>query len=60
MSNPKIVKVEYCGEMSRESSIIFYRYIEKKILDSLPNDPTLKGLFLRNSLSEFKDDFEKE
>lgn len=54
MEKPKIVKIEYCEDLPKESSILLYRFFEKIVIDSLPDDPILKGIFLNGSLDEFK------
>ncbi|WP_249879344.1 hypothetical protein [Niallia circulans] len=54
MTKPKVMSITYSEEMPEESSIILYRLIEKLILESLPTDPHLIGLFLKGSLDEFK------
>lgn len=53
MSKSKITSITYSEELPKESAIILYRLIEKLVIDSLPLDPTLTGLFLRDSLNEF-------
>ncbi|PAQ14738.1 hypothetical protein CD798_09860 [Bacillaceae bacterium SAOS 7] len=60
MENLKILKVEINDEMPLESAIIFYRFLEKILLDNLPDTPVCKGLFLSQSLAEFNniDDLE--
>ena len=65
MSKPKIIKVSYSDEnLPNESAILLYRLLEKMIVESLPSDPFLLGLFLNGSLEEFnhllnKEDMEK-
>lgn len=53
MTKPKIMTINYSEEMPQESAILFYRLIERMIIESLPNDPHLTGLFLQDSLKEF-------
>ncbi|WP_427108765.1 hypothetical protein [Lysinibacillus xylanilyticus] len=53
MSKPKITSITYSEELPKESAIILYRLIEKLVIDSLPLDPSIIGLFLRDSLKEF-------
>ncbi|WP_079513663.1 recombinase family protein [Rossellomorea marisflavi] len=54
MSKPKIIKVSYSDEnLPNESAILLYRLLEKMIVESLPSDPFLIGLFLNGSLEEF-------
>lgn len=52
MTKPKVIQIHYGEEMPRESAILFYRLIERLIIQSLPNDPHLTGLFLQDSLEE--------
>ena len=52
MGKPRITKINYSEEMPRESAILFSRVIERMIIQSLPNDPHLIGLFLQDSLKE--------
>lgn len=59
MSKPKITSITYSEELPKESAIILYRLIEKLVIDSLPLDPTLTGLFLRDSLNEFDKKWEE-
>lgn len=54
MSKPKITSITYSEELPKESAVILYRLIEKLVIDSLPLDPPLTGLFLRDSLNEFE------
>ena len=60
MVKPKIINIHYSEEMPRESAILFYRIIERMIIESLPDDPHLTGLFLQNSLEEFSDQKERD
>lgn len=60
MSKPKIMTINYSEEMPRESAILFYRLIERMIIESLPDDPHLTGLFLQDSLDEFANQKEGE
>ncbi|MEC2076103.1 hypothetical protein [Metabacillus fastidiosus] len=60
MSKPKIMKITYNKEIAEESAIVLYRILEKMILDFLPSDPKLIGLFLQDSLNEFKEPDHKE
>jgi len=53
MTKPKIMKISYSETMPKESAQLFYRLLEKMIINSLPNDPYLIGLFLQKSLDEF-------
>lgn len=53
MSKPKITSITYSDELPKESAVILYRLIEKLVIDSLPLDPSMIGLFLRDSLKEF-------
>ena len=53
MPKPKITSITYSEELPKESAIILYRLIEKLVIDSLPLDPLITGLFLRDSLKEF-------
>jgi len=53
MPKPRVIKINYGEEMPRESAILFYRLIERLIIQSLPNNPYLTGLFLQDSLEEF-------
>ena len=53
MTKPKIINIQYSEEMPRESAILFYRIIERMMIESLPDDPHLAGLFLQDSLAEF-------
>lgn len=53
MAKPKIINIHYSEEIPRESAILFYRLIERMIIESLPDDPHLIGLFLQDSLEEF-------
>lgn len=53
MEKTKILKVVIDDEMPLESSIVLYRFIEKVLLDHLPEYPMCKGLFLSKSLTEF-------
>lgn len=55
MKKPRIVKVTYEQEMPEESALLFYKLIETFLLRSLPDDPTLKGLYLKSSFEEFTD-----
>lgn len=48
------MRINYQEEMPKESAIMFYRVLEKMIIDELPQDPKLIGLFLEDSLVEFK------
>lgn len=48
------MNVTYSNEMPEESAILLYRLIEKLILDSLPSDPNMIGLFLEGTMDEFK------
>lgn len=50
MPKPKIVSITYSEEMSEEAAMVFYRLIEKLVVESLPSDPHLIGLFLKESL----------
>ncbi|PZX07408.1 hypothetical protein C7437_101521 [Psychrobacillus insolitus] len=54
MTKPKIISITYSEEIPEESAIMLYRTIEKLIIESLPSDPHLIGLFLTGSLDEFK------
>jgi hypothetical protein len=54
LTKPKVVNITYSEEITEESAILFYRLIEKLILESLPRDPNMVGHFLRGSLDEFK------
>ena len=66
MSKPKIAKVSYSDEaLPSDSAILLYRLLEKMIVESLPSDPFLIGLFLNGSLEEFnhlenKEDIERK
>lgn len=60
MSKPKIMKVTYGEEMPAKSALLFYRILEKVILDSLPSDPHCMGLFLQDSLIEFTHEINEE
>lgn len=53
MSKPKIMSITYSEELPKESAIILYRVIEKLVIDSLPVEPSMIGLFLKDSLNEF-------
>gem|GEM_PF-5212743 len=53
MSKPKITSITYSEELPKESAIMLYRLIEKLVIDSLPIDPLVTGLILRDSLKEF-------
>lgn len=53
MSKPKITSITYSEELPKESAILLYRLIEKLVIDSLPIDPLVTGLFLSDSLKEF-------
>ncbi|MBT2644762.1 hypothetical protein J7I80_21315 [Bacillus sp. ISL-41] len=53
MSKPKIMSITYSEELPEESAIILYRVIEKLVIDSLPTEPSMIGLFLKDSLDEF-------
>ena len=53
MSKPKITSITYSEELPKESAVILYRLIERLVIDSLPLDPPMIGLFLRDSLDEF-------
>lgn len=46
MREPQIINIHYSEEMPRESTILIYRIIEIMIIESLPYDPHLIGLFL--------------
>ena len=54
MTKPKVMRITYSEEMPEESAIILYRLIEKLVIESLPSDPHLIGLFLNGSLNELK------
>ncbi|WP_040206376.1 hypothetical protein [Neobacillus jeddahensis] len=53
MTKPKVMSITYSEEMPEESAIILYRLIEKLILESLPLDPHIIGLFIEESMDEF-------
>ena len=53
LSKPKITSITYSEELPKESAIMLYRLIEKLVIDSLPIDPLVTGLFLKDSLKEF-------
>ena len=53
MSKPKITSITYSEELPKESAIMLYRLIEKLVIDSLPIDSLVTGLFLKDSLKEF-------
>ncbi len=53
LSKPKITSITYSEELPKESAIMLYRLIEKLVIDSLPIDPLVTGLILRDSLKEF-------
>lgn len=46
----KKIKVIYSDESPKEAVLWMYLFIEKIIIDELPNDPLLKGIFLKDSL----------
>jgi len=52
MSKPKITSITYSEELPEESAVILYRLIEKLVIDSLPLDPHMIGLFLQDSMDE--------
>ncbi|WP_193224646.1 hypothetical protein [Bacillus sp. B1-b2] len=54
MHKPKITSITYSEELPKESAVILYRLLEKLVIDSLPVDPPLISLFLKDSLDEFK------
>lgn len=54
MTKPRIMNVTYSDEMPEESTVLLFRLIEKLILESLPSDPHMIGLFLEGSMDEFK------
>lgn len=54
LTKPKLMSITYSEEMPEESAIILYRLIEKLILESLPLDPHMIGLFVEESMDEFK------
>lgn len=56
MSKPKITSITYSEELPEESAILLYRLIEKMVINALPQDPKLIGLFLEDSLDEFNKD----
>ncbi|HJV16433.1 MAG TPA: hypothetical protein VJ546_03460 [Bacillales bacterium] len=53
MSKPKITSITYSEELPKESAVILYRLIEKLVIESLPLEPHMIGLFLQDSLDEF-------
>lgn len=55
MSKPKITSITYSEELPDESVFFLYRLIEKAVINTLPNDPKLIGLFLQNSQNEFNE-----
>lgn len=49
MSKPRIIKITYGEEMPEKSAQLFSRILEKVIIEHLPNDPKLIGIFLKDS-----------
>ncbi|WP_193224414.1 hypothetical protein [Bacillus sp. B1-b2] len=54
MTKPKVMSINYSEEIPEDSAIVLYRLIEKLILESLPLDPHMIGLFVEESMNEFK------
>ena len=49
MSKPRIIRITYGEEMPEKSAQLFSRILEKVIINHLPDDPELKGIFLQDS-----------
>ena len=54
MSKPKVMSVVYSEDLPEESAKLLYRLVEKLIIKSLPTNPQLEGLFISDTMNEFK------